>query len=82
MRYLIQAIFAFAMLVGLPVFLETPTSPAGMIAATLGAMILIALGVQGVIRYVRSRKPVSFPDSMMPPPQPGDRKPPTPRPGA
>lgn len=82
MRYLVQAIFALAVLVGLPVFLETPTSPAGMIAATLGAVILIALAIQGAIRFVRSRKPTSFPDSMMPPPQPGDRKPPTPRTGA
>ena len=82
MRYIVQAVFALAMLIGLPVFLETPTSTAGMIAATLGAIILIGAGIQGVIGFVRSRRPQSFPDSLMPPPKPGDRKPPTPRPGA
>ncbi len=79
MRYIVQAVVALALLVGLPMFLETPTSTAGMVAATLGAAILIAFGIQGVIGYVRSRRPQSFPDSIMPPPKPGERKPPTPR---
>jgi len=82
MRYLVQAIFALAVLVGLPVFLETPTSTAGIVAATVGAVILIGVGIQGMIGYVHSRKPKSFPDSIMAPPKPGERKPPTPRPGA
>ena len=82
MRYIAQAIFALAMLIGLPVFLETPTSTEAIVAATAGAVILIAIGIQGVIGFVRSRRPQSFPDSLMPPPNPGDRKPPGPRPGA
>ena len=79
MRYLVQAIFALAVLIGLPVFLDTPTSTEGMIAASIGAAILIVAGIQGVIGFARSRRPQSFPDSLMPPPKPGERKPPTPR---
>ena len=67
MRYIVQAIFALAVLVGLPVFLATPASPEGMLAATIGALILIAVAIQGVARFVRSRKPRSFLDSLMPP---------------
>jgi uncharacterized membrane protein (UPF0136 family) len=67
MRYIVQAIFALAVLIGLPVFLDTPTSTEGIIAATIGAIILVAIGIQGVIRFVRSRKPQSFQDSIMPP---------------
>ncbi len=82
MRYILQAMFALAALIGLPVLLETPTSSEGMITATIGAAVLIAIGIQGVIGFVRSRKPQSFPDSLMPPPTPGDRKPTTPKPEA
>ena len=79
MRHIVQAILALAVLIGLPVFLDTPTSTEGIIAATLGALILIVAGVQGVIGYVRNRRPQAYPDSILPPPKPGDRKPPTPR---
>ena len=79
MRYVVQAIFALAVLIGLPVFLDTPTTTEGIIAATLGAIILIVVGIRGVIGFVRSRRPQAYPDSIIPPPKPGDRKPPTPR---
>lgn len=82
MRYVIQAIFALAALIGLPIFLDTPTSTEGMIAATIGAVILIVAGIQGVIGFVRSRRPQAYPDSIIPPPKPDDRKPAKPRPEA
>lgn len=77
MLHILQAAVALALLIGLPVFLATPASPEGMIAATIGALILVAIAIQGVLRFVRSRKPLSYADSMMVPPKPGDRKPPT-----
>ena len=79
MRHIVQAVLALAVLAGLPVFLETPESPGGEIAAAAGALFLVAVAIHGVVRYVHSRKPRSYADSMMPPPKPGERKPPSPR---
>ena len=70
MRYVVQAVIALAMLVGLPLFLEAPASLEGMIAATAGALILVAIAIRGVVGYVRSRKPKSYHDSVMPPLEP------------
>ena len=67
MRYVIQAAIALAVLVGLPVFLEAPASEEGMIAAAIGALVLAGIAIQGVAGYVRSRKPRSYLDSVMPP---------------
>lgn len=76
MRYIIQAVFALAVLVGLPVFLEAPASLEGMIGATAGALILVAVAIRGVLSCVRSRKPSSYHDSIMPPVEPrNDPKP-------
>jgi hypothetical protein len=72
MGYLIQACAALALLIGLPFVLPTPTSTEGELAAAIGAIVLVALGVQGVVRFVRSRKPRSFPDSVMVPPRKPD----------
>jgi hypothetical protein len=69
MLHLAQAAVAFALLIGLPVVLEPPTTDNGMLAATFGAVFLAALAAHGVVGYVRSRKPKSYPDSIMPPPR-------------
>ena len=65
-----QAVVALALLVGLPAVLETPTSNLGLIAAAAGALVLVGLAFHGIARFVRSRKPGSFPDSIMPPKEP------------
>ena len=65
MWYLVQAFVALALLVGLPFVLPTPSSTAGELAAAIGAVVLVALGIQGVVRFVKSRKPRSFHDSIM-----------------
>ena len=70
MRHIVQAVFALALLLGLPVFLDTPASMEGMIAAGLGALVLAVIALSSVLAYVRSRKPQSFPDSIMPPVEP------------
>ncbi len=70
MRYIFQAVFAVAALIGLPVFFDTPSTPEGMIGATVAALILVGFAIQGVFRYVRSRKPSSYHDSVMPPVEP------------
>ena len=67
MRYIVQAVFALAVLVGLPVFLDAPTSLEGLIGAGIGALILIVVAVRSIVAYVRSRKPQSYHDSIMPP---------------
>ena len=66
MRYILQAVLALALLIGLPMVLEAPATAEGMIGATVGALILVALAINGVVGYVRSRKPKSFHDSVMP----------------
>ena len=70
MRYILQSAFALAALIGMPVFLEAPASLEGMIGATAGALILVGFAIRGVIGYVRSRKPSSYHDSVMPPVEP------------
>ena len=70
MRYLAQAGVALALLIGLPFVLEPPATDERMIAATIGAVVLAALAVHGVMRFVRSRKPRAYHDSVMPPVEP------------
>jgi hypothetical protein len=67
MLHLIQAALALILLVGLPIVLESPTTDEAMISAALGALFLAALAAHGVVGYVRSRKPQSYHDSIMPP---------------
>ncbi|MEO8145367.1 MAG: hypothetical protein ABI654_14245 [Betaproteobacteria bacterium] len=70
MRYIVQAVFALAALIGLPVFLDAPASPEGLIGAGVGALILIVIAVRSIVGYVRSRKPQSYHDSVMLPKDP------------
>jgi len=70
MFHLAQAAVAFALLIGLPVVLEPPATEEGMIVAAFGAMFLAAVAAHGVVGYVRSRKPKSYHDSIMPPVEP------------
>ena len=67
MIHLAQACVALALLIGLPFVLDSPATDEGMISAALGAVFLAALGAHGVVGYVRSRKPKSYHDSVMPP---------------
>lgn len=67
MRYILQAVIALGVLIGLPVFLEAPTSIEGMIAAGIGALVLLGATFHGVLGFVNSRKPKPFLDSMLPP---------------
>jgi uncharacterized membrane protein (UPF0136 family) len=70
MRYLLQAVVALGVLIGLPVFLEAPTSIEGMIAAGAGALVLLGAALHGVVHFMRSRRPRPFLDSMLPPKEP------------
>ncbi len=70
MGYLVQAGLALALLIGLPLVLDPPATDEHMIGATVGALVLAAVAVQGVVRYLRSRKPKSYHDSVMPPVEP------------
>jgi uncharacterized membrane protein (UPF0136 family) len=67
MLHLAQAAVALALLVGLPMVLETPATQEGELIAAAGAVLLVAAAIHGVVRFVRSRKPRSFHDSIMPP---------------
>ena len=73
MPYLAQAAVAIVLLVGLPFVLDPPATDEHMIAAALGALVLALVAVHGFMRYVRSRKPSSFHDSVMPPVEPPKR---------
>jgi len=70
MLHLVQAGIALALLIGLPIFLEPPTTDNRMIAAAFGALFLASLAAHGVVGYVRSRKPRAYHDSIMPPVEP------------
>jgi hypothetical protein len=66
MRHLVAPAVALVLLVGLPMVVPTPESDAGTWLAVGIALVLIAIAVRGVVRFVRSRKPRSFHDSIMP----------------
>ncbi len=70
MRYLIQALLALALLIGLPMVLASPESTAGTIAAAVGALVLAGLAFRGVVGFVNSRRPKRYPDSVMVPKEP------------
>ncbi len=70
MLYLAQAGVALALLIGLPFVLEPPATDERMIAASIGALVLAAVAIHGVVRFVRSRKPGAYHDSIMPPVEP------------
>ena len=70
MRYIVQAVFALAVLVGLPVFFDAPATLEGMLGVTVGALILAGYALRSVLAYVRSRKPSTYHDSVMPPVEP------------
>ena len=70
MRYILQAVFALALLVGLPMFMETPATMEGEIAAAVCALVLAVIALRSVLGYVRGRKPKSYHDSVMPPVEP------------
>jgi hypothetical protein len=67
MRYLIQAFLALGALIAAPLLFEAPDEPWKQIAAAVVALILAGLAFRGMIGFVRSRKPRSYPDSVMPP---------------
>ena len=63
---LAQAFVALALLIGLPLVLEAPTTPWGVAGLVVAAMVLIAFLAEGVVRFFRARhRP--FADSMLPP---------------
>ncbi|MGH8765432.1 MAG: hypothetical protein ACRET8_06915 [Burkholderiales bacterium] len=66
MRYLVQSFIALALLIGLPMVMESPESTEGILVAVAGALVLVAFAVRGVVRFVRSRKTRTFHDSIMP----------------
>ena len=70
MRYLLQSFLALAALIAFPLFVETPEEPAWLVAAGVVALILVGLAFRGMVGFVRSRKPRSYPDSVMPPKRP------------
>jgi hypothetical protein len=67
MRYVLQAGLALAALIAAPQLFEAPDELWGQVAAVVVALILAGLAFRGMIGFVRSRKPRSYPDSVMPP---------------
>ena len=65
MRYLIQAFLALGALIAPPLLFEAPDEPWVQVAAVVVALILVGLAFRGIVGFVRSRKPRSFPDSLM-----------------
>ena len=72
MLHVLQAAVALVLLVALPIVLESPKTTAGELTAIAVAVLLIAVAIHGVVRFVRTRKPRSFPDSVIAPPKKPD----------
>jgi hypothetical protein len=70
MRYLIQALLALALLIGLPIVLERPETTLGTVVAAIGALVLAGFAFRGVVGFVNSRRPKRYPDSIMVPKEP------------
>ncbi len=70
LRYLIQAILALGALALGPNMLETPEETWAQILAALVAIVLVGIAYHGVVRFVNSRRPKRFPDSIMAPKAP------------
>ena len=66
MQHLIPTVIAVALLLGLPFFVPTPQTDFGVLLAVVVAVMLVALAVRGVVRYVRSRRPKAYLDSILP----------------
>ena len=62
---LVQAVAALALLIGLP-FVLTPVSSMEIAGVGIAGLVLLGFLVEGVLRYLRTRKPVAFLDSLMP----------------
>jgi hypothetical protein len=72
MLYLLQAGAAIILLIGLPIALEAPNTLRGEVAAISGAVVLVAIAAHGVVKFVRSRKPRAYLDSVLVPPKKPD----------
>lgn len=70
LRYLIQAFVALGALVLGPNMLETPEETWEQLLAALAALVLVGIAYHGVVRFVNSRRPKRFPDSIMAPKAP------------
>jgi hypothetical protein len=73
MLYLVQAGVALVLLIGLPFVLESPATDERMAAASIGALVLAAVAIHGIMRFLRRRKPGLYHDSVMPPLEPPKR---------
>lgn len=63
---LTQAGVALALLIALPIVLEAPTTPLGVFGIVVAAAALLGFLVEGVARFLRSRRR-PFLDSVLPP---------------
>ena len=63
---LIQAAVALALLIGLPLVLEPPTTPWGVGGLVTASLLLLIFCAEGVVRFIRARRR-PFPDSIIPP---------------
>ena len=63
---LIQAAVALALLIGLPIVLEPPTTPWGVGGLVTASLLLMIFCAEGIVRFVRSRRR-PFLDSVIPP---------------
>ena len=72
MLHVLQAAVAVILLFGLPIVLETPKTTEGVLAAIAAAVLLLAIAIHGTVRFVRSRKPRSYLDSVIVPPKKPD----------
>ena len=63
---LIQAGVALALLIGLPLVLEPPTTPWGVGGLVTASLLLLIFCAEGVVRFFRSRRK-PYPDSIIPP---------------
>ena len=64
-----QAAVALILLIGLPLVFA-PSTDMDMAATGIAALVLLAFLVEGVMRFLRSRRPSPFLDSVMPPKDP------------
>jgi len=63
---LIQAFVALALLIGLPIVLEPPTTPWGVGGLVTASLLLMIFCAEGIVRFIRSRRR-PFLDSVIPP---------------
>ena len=63
---LIQSGVALVLLIGLPIMLEAPHTPWGVVGLAVAALLLIVFLAEGVLRFIRARRR-PFADSILPP---------------